>query len=717
MATDPMLDPDYKYSINKFTGNGSKTSWDLNFSGGYIRREHVKAYTEAADGQITELSFTWSGPNTIVISPPVSMGVRLVVYRDTPKGGPLVDFTDGAIMNEFDLDLLARQAVFSTAEMVDRFADVEANFQGTSEAAVQALAAAADAVQAADDVERMIEDAPNLVVGKADRGGGNLINPAVWRQRLLLGNSSTREVGTVEGTVAAGNDARLERVDGKVDKADAARQSMYSLRSTGISRTVGDKLDQVVQLGDFKHPGNSFSDALDAAIVFANENNGGYIDIPPGNFTLTRPVLVPYGRIKIRGSGKGATVLRCDHTGDGIVFRSGSGSYMNSSVEHLSIDRVHPSTATGGWAVVLDGIGASGCSYIEASKFWGGVHFAGNNRACFMDNCGFSELEQVWIKIDGGGNQYLSNSDVFQNIVRPASVGLHIRETEGVWLTGIRVSRAGYGWLMDPVGRIQDVYMTSCSFDASYVNGGRFDTSNQGSVIRNVIVDQTSFSGSAEAGFVSDGTGGSCRSVRFHSCFSILNQGDGMFLNSGVGWSINQSLLQNNGNGGAQSDRVGLRVGGADSVSVTSSMFNNFDPDDPVWNPQRQANAVSLASTFVGKFVASNCDFSDQVSAAVRDISPGEVRISNCTGYTDTARGVASIPVGQSFVTVNPGVSFVIPSKAVLHITGCHSQPRNSGTETAWLGDFTSSTFDIVTSPQVPVTGSPLLVGWRVSLD
>ncbi|UCR90893.1 tail fiber protein [Brevundimonas phage AA] len=145
MATDPMLDPDYKYSINKFTGNGAQTSWNLNFSGGYIRREHVKAYTQAADGQITELSFTWSGPNTIVITPPVAMGVRLYVYRDTPKSGPLVDFTDGAIINEYDLDMLARQTVFATAEMVDRFADVAVQSEATTAVAQEALLRAADA--------------------------------------------------------------------------------------------------------------------------------------------------------------------------------------------------------------------------------------------------------------------------------------------------------------------------------------------------------------------------------------------------------------------------------------------------------------------------------------------------------------------------------------------------------------------------------------------
>lgn len=144
---DPMLNPDEKFSINKFPGNGSTVTWDLNFSGGYIRREHVKAYQQAANGTQTDTTLVWDGPTTVTVIPAVPTGSTLVVYRDTPKEQPLVDFSDGAIINEANLDLLARQAVFVAAEMVDRFADVAIEAGTVSELALETAALVGPAVE------------------------------------------------------------------------------------------------------------------------------------------------------------------------------------------------------------------------------------------------------------------------------------------------------------------------------------------------------------------------------------------------------------------------------------------------------------------------------------------------------------------------------------------------------------------------------------------
>lgn len=145
---DPMLDPTEKFSINTFPGNGVTVTWDLNFSGGYIRREHIKAYVEGPTGSTTPVTLVFEGPNTITVEPPVATFSTLVVYRDTPKGTPLVDFSDGAIINEANLDLLAKQSVFVAAEMVDRFADVAAD---AGEASELAIAASASVVTALED--------------------------------------------------------------------------------------------------------------------------------------------------------------------------------------------------------------------------------------------------------------------------------------------------------------------------------------------------------------------------------------------------------------------------------------------------------------------------------------------------------------------------------------------------------------------------------------
>lgn len=151
---DPMLNPDEKFSVNKFPGNGSTVTWNLNFAGGYIRREHVKAYRQTAAGVQTEVTLVWTGPNTVTVTPAVPTGSTLFVYRDTPKGEPMTNFSNGSIINEANLDLLAMQSVFIAAEMVDRFADV----------ALEAGTASELAIEAAGLVTSAVEDAAAAVV-------------------------------------------------------------------------------------------------------------------------------------------------------------------------------------------------------------------------------------------------------------------------------------------------------------------------------------------------------------------------------------------------------------------------------------------------------------------------------------------------------------------------------------------------------------------------
>ena len=79
------------FSINRFTGDGTTTQWEFNFSGGYIDQSHVKVLVTDTLGNETVPAYTWVGPNTISIVPAVAAGYELEVYRDTPKNLPLVD--------------------------------------------------------------------------------------------------------------------------------------------------------------------------------------------------------------------------------------------------------------------------------------------------------------------------------------------------------------------------------------------------------------------------------------------------------------------------------------------------------------------------------------------------------------------------------------------------------------------------------------------------
>jgi hypothetical protein len=101
------------YSQNHWTGiDGVQTIWNFSFSGGYILPSHVKAYyvDENGDNQDVILTDDMLIPAT---------AQKFVIYRNTPKDLPLVDFEGGARQTERNLDRIAKQAVFVAAEVLD----------------------------------------------------------------------------------------------------------------------------------------------------------------------------------------------------------------------------------------------------------------------------------------------------------------------------------------------------------------------------------------------------------------------------------------------------------------------------------------------------------------------------------------------------------------------------------------------------------------------
>ena len=181
---DPLLDPDYRYALNRFDGDGTTTTWELTFAGGFIDRAHVKAYLVNVDGTLTELGFDWITDTSVDVSPAVADAQEFVFYRDTPKNAPLVDFNGGSAFTEKNLDILSKQAVFIGAETIDRFAGVEerttAATATAAAATVIANAAAATADEALDAAGTAVttanaaSDTATAVAGEFDALAGTI---------------------------------------------------------------------------------------------------------------------------------------------------------------------------------------------------------------------------------------------------------------------------------------------------------------------------------------------------------------------------------------------------------------------------------------------------------------------------------------------------------------------------------------------------------------
>lgn len=192
--------------------DGSTTVWDFNFEGGYILQDHIKAYTETPIGLRTPIVVTPAmliGPWQLQITPALTAGNVLVIYRATPKDAPMVDFVDRGGVSEIALDTVARQAIFVAAEASDDVAtsniDVAVTAANSAEAAkvtaqASASSAAGSASAAATSAGAASTSASNAAASAAslsDLQGSTTVGRAVLKAadaaaaRVAIGAQAT----------------------------------------------------------------------------------------------------------------------------------------------------------------------------------------------------------------------------------------------------------------------------------------------------------------------------------------------------------------------------------------------------------------------------------------------------------------------------------------------------------------------------------------------
>lgn len=162
------------FSILRVSGNyktmhyyaGGTDLFNINFVGGYIDFSHVKCIV--SDGIETTLTYLTTG--TVRTNRVIPADQTILIYRDTPNDVPLAQFVDGAVLNSPNLDRNAKQAIFVSAEVLDRFdtfgSSLETSVSQVSEALAvaqnaQAIASASNAV--ANDAKALATQALEVV--------------------------------------------------------------------------------------------------------------------------------------------------------------------------------------------------------------------------------------------------------------------------------------------------------------------------------------------------------------------------------------------------------------------------------------------------------------------------------------------------------------------------------------------------------------------------
>lgn len=265
------------YATNNFTGDGTTVNWNINFADGYIDTTNVKARYLDNTGSYVDIAISSVAGNVVTISPAVANGQEFQIYRDTEKRFPLVDFSDGAILNETNLDTLATQAVMVSAEAFDQ-SNNGVRIAGDSLVIAQGIDAKAQL--ALDNADAAVATA-NAIDGKAQTALDNAAAAVATANAAT--STAAGAVATANTALSTANDAAddaataITTANGAVTTANAATttanaaSAAASAATTTANNAANDAATAVSTAGTALSTANTASTNASTAVSTAND--------------------------------------------------------------------------------------------------------------------------------------------------------------------------------------------------------------------------------------------------------------------------------------------------------------------------------------------------------------------------------------------------------------------------------------------------------------
>lgn len=136
------------YSLVKLRGATGQSLFAFDFP--YLKREDVRVFVDG-----TSVSFTFTSPNTIELTDPLTKASDVVIRRFTETGHRLVDYNSVAELTEEVLDMDSLQAFYIVQEALDTATSaVVADIQGNWDAKHGRIINVADPVEDTDAMNR-----------------------------------------------------------------------------------------------------------------------------------------------------------------------------------------------------------------------------------------------------------------------------------------------------------------------------------------------------------------------------------------------------------------------------------------------------------------------------------------------------------------------------------------------------------------------------------
>lgn len=224
----------------------------------YISKAHV--FVEVNDSPTVE--FDWVSASMIQLRPtvPISPGFTVRISRRTPTGANPVTFSDGSVLGEEDLNLIATYAAYLAEEsreftdLAEAAAATAVSMRNQAQALEQTTAQHLSNVLTARNDAFAATDAANAAA-EAAREFANSVDPSMFDPKFPTGTAmlfaqSTAPIGWTKST--AHNDKALRVVNGTAGAGGSLGFSA-AFASRAISGSVGNTTLTLAQIPSHRH--------------------------------------------------------------------------------------------------------------------------------------------------------------------------------------------------------------------------------------------------------------------------------------------------------------------------------------------------------------------------------------------------------------------------------------------------------------------------------
>ena len=226
-------------SATTHTGNGSTAAFSISFS--YISTAEIDV-TVAGTLKTLGTHYTISGATLTFTSGNIpANGAAIKFQRDTDISAKKVDFEDGSVLTEFDLDTNSDQVLFAQQEIIDKLAGIEEGATGD---------------QTAAEIRTLVENASDSnVFTDADHSKLNAIEANATQDQTVSEIKSLIAGSPLDASHLAANSVdSSELVDGSVDTSHLSADCVTNAKIADNSIDSEHYVDGSI---DTAHIGNS----------------------------------------------------------------------------------------------------------------------------------------------------------------------------------------------------------------------------------------------------------------------------------------------------------------------------------------------------------------------------------------------------------------------------------------------------------------------------